>query len=119
MDLNPEFAPIRNRRIRLDKVRALHAVDPGRDARAVGLDDVLVPFIALDHRAEGDHVRYRHEFVAPRLVVNGAIPIRLAEIALVARHFAGARHALRTDLKTGIDEAFAAGELDLEAHDKI
>lgn len=47
------------------------------------------------------------------------MPVRLAEIALVARHLAGIRHALGTDLKTGIDEAFATCEFDLEPDDEV
>ena len=119
VDLDAELAPIGDGGVSLGEVRAHDAVKPGGDARTVGADDVFVPVIALDHRAERLHVRRRQHLVAARLVVKGAPPGWVAIVALVASHLGGIGDALAADLDAAVDEPILAGELDLEADDEI
>ena len=121
MNLHAKLAPIvvREAHVRLKVIDAKHAVNPSRDPRSLGANHVIVPAILVDDRPQRLHVRLSHELVPPRFVVDAAVPRRLAEVALVAGHLGVVRHALRTNLKAGIDEAVRARQLDLQAHDEV
>jgi len=71
------------------------AVDFLDEVVPLGDDDVFVPVLPLDDRIKRLHIRGRHHLVAPRLVIHAAIPIRLAIVALIARHLrVGANRAI-------------------------
>lgn len=109
----------RDRGVGLVVVHALDAVDPCRDAAAVGADDVFVPVGAAEHLFQRGHVGPCEDAVAAGLVVDGTPPRGVADVALVPGHLGGVGDAVGADLDAGIDEARAAEELELEAEDEV
>ena len=84
MHLDAKQAEAGNDALGLVVIHGLNAVQPKRDARSVGADDILVPVIAMQIRFKRGHVGGDEHAIAAGFVVERAPPGRVAEIALVA-----------------------------------
>ena len=109
--------------VRLNVVHAMHAVDPGLNARPFGADAVLIPAKNV-HRLVQCRLLFRgwspDDLVAAELVINFAEPSGPA-VHLIARHVRAAGHAQAANLDAAVEHAGLgiAADLDLELQLKV
>ena len=119
MDLNAENSTRGYVRILFVVVGGLDAIEPDCDARAISANDVVVPVIPVQNLVHCDHVGREQNATAPSFVIDRAPPIRIAQIALVARNFFGIRNAVGANLNAAIDESRSASELEFEVKNEV
>ena len=96
MDLHGDLAAQRDRRIGLDVVDGLDAVEPDLDARAVGADAVGIPLAGrLERLCLRRGVGLGQETVASAFVIESAVVAR-PEVGLIPDHLMVRRHAAGT-----------------------
>src|SRR5437870_2461291 len=87
--------------------------------RTFGANGVIIPIVSVQYFIDRNHVGWKQNAIAPRLIINCAPPIRIAKITLITSQLGGIRHAPAANLHAAVDKAFGAGELEFEAQDEI
>src|SRR5688572_9272345 len=119
MNLNSDYSMLGNVWLLLIVVSRLQAVDPDRDSRPFRPNDVVVPVIPAQDFVDCNHVGRDQHAISPRLVINRAPPIRIAQVALITCDFGRIGNALAADLHAAVDEPTGPGKPESQAQNEI